>query len=107
MAVFHIVLRNLAVIDDHLLCKEVNRVGFLQEGIAFVLFIGKDALVGLGGSKPMKRRVYAVFPNFCDVHISAASDHKSPRNLCRVIFDRFHGLYYVRKNKGKKLGYTF
>ena len=29
MAVFNIVLRNLAVIDDHLLCEEIDCVGFL------------------------------------------------------------------------------
>ena len=46
MAVFNIVLRNLAVIDDHLLCEEIDCVGFLQEGIALVFLIGKDTFNG-------------------------------------------------------------
>ena len=48
VAVFNIILRNFAVIDDHFLCKEIDGVGFLKEGIALVLLVGKDALNGGG-----------------------------------------------------------
>jgi hypothetical protein len=41
---FHIVLRNLAFVELGLLREVVDREGLLQEGIALVLLISKDAL---------------------------------------------------------------
>ena len=45
---FHIVLRNFTLIDLFLLGEEVNRIGLLQERIALVFLIGKDAADGSG-----------------------------------------------------------
>ena len=43
MVSLHIILRNFAFVDLFLLCKKVDRVAFLQERIAFILFVGQDA----------------------------------------------------------------
>ena len=46
VAVFYIVLGNFTIIGDHLFCEEVDCVGFLKEGIPFILFISEDTLDG-------------------------------------------------------------
>lgn len=42
MAVFHIVLRNEAVVFDSLFREEINGIGFLQKGVADVLLVAKN-----------------------------------------------------------------
>ena len=44
VAVFYIVLRNLAFIGLHFLAEEINCKVLLQEGVALVFLIGEDAL---------------------------------------------------------------
>lgn len=44
VVVFHIILRDLALIDLFLFGEEIHRVHFLLESIPFVFFIGEDAL---------------------------------------------------------------
>ena len=44
MIVLHIVLRNLSVVLDFLLGKEIFGVDLLQKGVAFVLLVREDAL---------------------------------------------------------------
>ena len=48
MAVFDVVLRHLALVDLHLLGEKIRAEGFLQQCVALVLFIGKDAQNGSG-----------------------------------------------------------
>lgn len=43
---FHVVLRNLAVVHFRFLGQEVDRVGFLQQGIALVFLVSEDGLDG-------------------------------------------------------------
>ena len=42
MAVLHIVLRNLALVDLGFLLKEVHRISFLQKCRTLIFFIGED-----------------------------------------------------------------
>ena len=44
MVTLYIVLRNFTFIDFRLLGQEIDRIRFLQQGIALVFFIGEDAL---------------------------------------------------------------
>ena len=44
MVSFHIVLRHLALVLLLFLCQEVRSVDLLEQGVAFVLFVGKYAL---------------------------------------------------------------
>ena len=44
MAVLYIVLRNDTVVLNPLFCKKINRVGFLQESIADVLFVSQNII---------------------------------------------------------------
>ena len=48
MAVLNVVLRHLALVDLHLLGQEIRAEGLLQQCVALVLFIGKDAQNGSG-----------------------------------------------------------
>ena len=48
MTVLNIILWDLALVDLLLFSQKVNRVLLLEEGIAFVLFVGEDAFDGGG-----------------------------------------------------------
>ena len=44
VAVFHIVFRAFAVVDSDLFADAVVDVGFVDDGIALILFIGENGL---------------------------------------------------------------
>ena len=44
VAVFHIVFRAFAVIYSDLLANAVGNIGFVDDGIALILFIGENGL---------------------------------------------------------------
>jgi hypothetical protein len=50
MAVFHIILRNNAMVFNSFLCEKVSGVCFLQEGIADVLLVSEN-LVDFAGKQ--------------------------------------------------------
>ena len=58
VAVLHVILRNLAFVDLHLLGEVVGGESILKSGIALVFFVGKNALHGadLPGFLAARRR---------------------------------------------------
>ena len=45
VAVIHIVLRHLALVDLALFRQEIRAEGLLQEGVALVLFVGENGII--------------------------------------------------------------
>ena len=60
----------------------------------------------LGGSKPKKCRGYALFGSFATSRQLLCAIVDTVENCRNVILDSVSLRHYVRKNKGKKLGYT-
>jgi len=81
MAVFHIILRNLALVDLHLLGEVVGGEGLLKSGIALVLFVCKNAFHG------------ADLPGLLTARGWNVIIHQVPRNIALRLTIHKHSVY--------------
>lgn len=96
MAVFHIILRNLAFIDLHLLGEVFGGEGLLKSGISLVLFVCKNAFHG------------ADLPGLLTARGWNVIIHQVPRNIALRLTLHKHSVYepYDFRFLGDDLGKT-